>query len=97
MAARLIGAIAADQRERDGRVEKNDRLIAVAERSRQHRDVHSLDDLPAALLEEIEHFFVSSNAIEGKAFTPTGRVGPERARELVEEATIGLGSDPAEP
>ena len=84
VAARLIGVVEAQQTERDGTVEKNDRLIAVAHKSHAHRDVRALADLPAVLVDEIEHFFVSYNAARGKVFAPTGRGGPVRARHLVE-------------
>jgi inorganic pyrophosphatase len=83
--ARLVGVITAEQRERDGVVERNDRLLAVAEKSRVHADVRGLTDLGDALLEEIEHFFVSYNEIKGKRFQPTGRKGARGARTIVEE------------
>jgi inorganic pyrophosphatase len=86
VSARLVGVITAEQRERDGAVERNDRLLAVAEKSRLHGDVQGLEDLGDALLEEIEHFFVSYNEIKGKRFTPQGRKGVRAARRLVEEA-----------
>ena len=85
VAARLIGAVAAEQTEAS-ETTRNDRLIAVAANSRNHRDVHSLDALGGNLLEEIEHFFVSYNAAKGKQFTPLGRVGPNEALRLVEAA-----------
>ena len=82
---RLVGVIEAEQTERDGETERNDRLIGVAADSRLHTRVRTLDSLGATLLEEIEHFFVSYNQIKGKEFKPLGRFGPVRARELVEE------------
>lgn len=82
--ARLIGVIEAEQTEEQRR-ERNDRLIAVAADSHTHRDVSSLDQVSAPLLDEIEHFFRSYNAIKGKQFQPLGRFGPDRARRLVEE------------
>ena len=75
---RLIGVVEADQSEAEGTV-KNDRLIGVASASRNHSHVHTLDDLNANVLDEIEHFFISYNAIKDKAFTPTARSGPEAA------------------
>ena len=84
VAARLVGVVEAEQTERDGSTSKNDRLIAVAAKSRQHRDVRSLADLGPVVLDEIEHFFVSYNRFDDKEFRPLGRSGPERARELVE-------------
>ncbi len=83
--ARLVGVIEAEQTE-EGKTERNDRLIAVADESRAERDVHSLDDLNSQRLEEIEHFFVSYNQARGKVFKPLGRRGPERARMLLEKA-----------
>ncbi len=83
--SRLVGGIEAEQTERDGERMRNDRLIAVAAESHTHRDVKSLDDLNATLIEEIEHFFVSFNEVRGKKFEPLGRVGPEGALERVKE------------
>src|SRR3954468_10941334 len=83
--ARLLGVITAEQREKDGTVEQNDRLIAVASDSHTHEGVRTLGDLSPHLLDEIEHFFVSYNVMRGKSFTPTGRKGPQAARTIVEE------------
>src|SRR5215204_2186106 len=82
---RLVGVIEAEQTERDGETTRNDRLIGVAADARLHARVRTLEFLGPALLEEIEHFFVSYNQVKGKKFEPLGRFGPERARELVEE------------
>jgi inorganic pyrophosphatase len=85
--ARPVGVIEAVQNDESGEI-RNDRLLAVALESREHRDVESIEDLGERLLEEIEHFFVSYNEMRGKEFTPAGRHGPERALALVR-----LGSD----
>ncbi|MDQ5827139.1 MAG: inorganic diphosphatase [Chloroflexota bacterium] len=82
--ARLIGVIEAEQTERDGETGRNDRLIAVAANSHAHKEVRSLDDISRALVDEIEHFFVSYNEVKGKQFKPLGRYGPDRARQVVE-------------
>jgi inorganic pyrophosphatase len=84
--ARLIGVITAEQQEQGGDVDRNDRLLGVAAKSRVHADVRGLADLGDALLDEIEHFFVSYNEIKGKRFEPTGRKGARAARTIVEEA-----------
>jgi inorganic pyrophosphatase len=86
---RLLGVIEAEQTERDGETTRNDRLIAVAAKSRTHREAHSLDVLPATLLEEIEHFFISYNDLKGKQFKTLGRFGASRARKLVEQG-VGM-------
>lgn len=84
LSARPLGVIEGEQRERDGRVERNDRLLAVATKARTHAHVGRLEDLRPGLLDEVEAFFGHYNALSGKSFTPVGRGGPERARELVE-------------
>src|SRR5438874_1588812 len=83
--ARLIGVIEAEQTE-DGETEQNDRLIAVAEDSQEHRDIRSLKDLNERLVQEIEHFFVSYNEMADKQFKPRARHGPHHAEKLVKQA-----------
>jgi inorganic pyrophosphatase len=82
---RLVGVIVAEQTERDGETTRNDRLIGVAAESRLHEGVRTLEALGHALLDEIEHFFVSYNDFKGKRFNPLGRFGPRKAAALVEE------------
>jgi inorganic pyrophosphatase len=84
LAARPIGVVEAEQRERDGEAERNDRLLAVATKARTHAHVRRLEDLRPGLLEEVEAFFGHYNALSGKSFKPLSRGGPERARALVE-------------
>jgi inorganic pyrophosphatase len=84
--SRLLGVIEAEQTETSGKVERNDRLIAVAAKSRTHGHVKSLEQVTKELVDEIEHFFVSYNAAKGKQFKPLRRSGPDRAKQLVQEA-----------
>jgi inorganic pyrophosphatase len=83
VAARLLGVIEAEQTEEEDRVERNDRLIAVASTSHTHGHLQELDDLNDRLVPEIEHFFVSYNAAKGRKFQPLRRSGASRAKELV--------------
>jgi len=83
--ARLIGVIEAEQTEETGETSRNDRLIAIAANSHNHKELKSLEQISDNLIEEIEHYFVSYNQIRGKQFKPIGRYGPERANELVED------------
>jgi inorganic pyrophosphatase len=83
--ARLVGVVEAEQTERDGERTRNDRLVAVAAKARNHKGVRQLGQLSEHLVEEIEHFFVSYNEIKGKSFEPLGRYGSRRARAVVEE------------
>ena len=84
--SRLIGVIEAEQTEKDGKVERNDRLIAVAANSHTHSHVKTINDLNETLVDEIEHFFISYNEVKGKQFKPLGRFGARKAKSLVEEA-----------
>jgi inorganic pyrophosphatase len=81
---RLIGVLEAKQT-REGRTNRNDRLIGVAAKSRVYRELDALGDVPEHMLEEIEHFFVSYNEERGRTFRILGRFGPARAARLVRE------------
>jgi inorganic pyrophosphatase len=81
---RLIGVIEAQQTDKDGETTENSRLIGIAVACEIFADVDKLSDLPHAVVEQIEHFFVTYNQEEGKRFKPTGRHGKKRAKELVE-------------
>jgi inorganic pyrophosphatase len=83
--SRLIGIIEAEQTELDGKTERNDRLIAVASNSHVHKDIKSINDLNATLVDEIEHFFVSYNEAKGKKFKSIGRFGAIKTKKIVEE------------
>jgi len=82
---RLLGVIEAEQTEESGETMRNDRLIAVAEKARNHKEVRSLGQLSEHLLDEIEHFCISYNEIKGVKFKPLGRFGPKRAERVIEE------------
>jgi inorganic pyrophosphatase len=89
--SRLIGVIEAEQTERDGKTERNDRLIAVAANSRTHDGVKTVHDLSPKLLDEIEHFFISYNEVKGKRFVPKSRKGPAVAQKLAERGRRAYG------
>ena len=83
--SRLVGVIEAIQKEKDGKTERNDRLIAVAAESHTHSAIKSVGDLDPNLLKEIENCFISYNQVRGKKFKSLGRYGPKRAKRLVEK------------
>ena len=84
--ARLLGALEIEQRETDGTVQRNDRLVAVAAHSREHKHLHALTDLSPDMLHEVEHFFHSYNEAKGGEIKVLRRVGPERAHQLLTQA-----------
>ena len=89
--ARLIGVLEAEQTE-DGKTVRNDRLVAVVETRYNPAEFHSLEEVNRQRLDEIEHFFVSYNQMEGRQFTPLARRGADHARALLEGATGGASA-----
>jgi inorganic pyrophosphatase len=87
--ARLIGVIEAEQREKDGAVVRNDRLIGVAVESTTRHRLRDVADLDPALLGEIEAFFVQYNRLEGKEFHVLHRRGPGAAAKLARRGGRG--------
>ncbi len=83
VSARLIGVIEATQT-KEGKPERNDRLIAVPVQSQDHKDIHELSQLSESLLTQIEHFFVSYHELESQSWKPIGRANADKARQLVE-------------
>jgi inorganic pyrophosphatase len=81
--AHLIGVIEARQTSKDGKTERNDRLIALAADSQRYSGIRSITELSRPLLDEIEEFFAFYNRMRGKKFKPLGRKGPRKAAALV--------------
>jgi inorganic pyrophosphatase len=79
---RPIGVLEAQQTQ-EGKTNRNDRLVGVAEVSRTYREIRTFKDLPSRLLTEVERFFVFYNEDRGRIFKVLGRFGPDRAARLV--------------
>ena len=88
--ARLIGVLEAEQTE-GGQTIRNDRLVAVVETPYNPAEYRSLNEVSQQRLDEVEHFFVSYNQLEGRQFKPLARQGADRAQERLNEATQGTG------
>jgi inorganic pyrophosphatase len=86
--ARVLGALEIEQHENDGTILRNDRLLAVAADSREHKTLHTLADLSDDMLHEIEHFFHSYNEAHGREIKVLRRVGPERAQQLLTQSLV---------
>jgi inorganic pyrophosphatase len=84
--ARLIGTIELEQREKDGEVVRNDRLVAVAATSATHAATREIDDLAEPLVAEIEAFFDQYNRLDGKEIRVLDRRGPKAAARLVKRS-----------
>lgn len=85
---RVIGALKAIQGEK-GKMERNDRVIAVSAASNMYADLKDLGNLNANMLNEIEHFFISYNEQEGKKFKVLEKAGAKEAMRLIEEDKDG--------
>ena len=83
---RLIGVLEATQAEKGGKPVRNDRLIAVAEKSHTHEDVTEVKQINPTLVRQIENFFVAYNTGLGRRFEPLKWEGAKRAGELLEAA-----------
>ena len=83
--ARIIGVIEGEQKE-DGKTERNDRLLAVAESSHTHSDVRSVSDLNRAFLKEVEDFFINYHENDGAKFKVLGCKGPDAALNQIKKS-----------
>jgi inorganic pyrophosphatase len=82
---RLIGVLEAEQKEKEEKYIRNDRLIGSMEFSADDPQARTVKDFNQKLLKEIEEFFVYYNSLEGKKFQPLGWHGPKRAEALLQE------------
>lgn len=86
--ARLVGALEAEQTEKDGTTIRNDRLIAVAVDAHDYRDIRRLGDINKNLLKELERFFIAYNETRGKKFQLIGTHGPKGAMKLLRQSML---------
>jgi inorganic pyrophosphatase len=88
---RLVGVIQAEQTEH-GKTFRNDRLMGAIETSVNRPAIQTLEDLRPERLDEIEHFFMAYNHLEGRHFTPLGRHGPAMAEQLLADGIRQCGN-----
>jgi inorganic pyrophosphatase len=81
--ARLLGVIQASQ-SKNKKMIRNDRFVACANKLKRLCDVRSLKELDKDLLEQVQHFFVSYNEMEGRQFKLRGLGSAETARKLIQ-------------
>jgi inorganic pyrophosphatase len=87
--SRLIGLLRVEQTiAATGSVQANDRLFAVPVKSPRLEQVRTIFDLPERVRLELEQFFVSVVAFEGKTLRLGGFDGPEAADRVLREAVI---------
>ena len=81
----LIGVIEAKQEE-EGKLVRNDRLIAVAAQSLRYADLNHIRDLNENMLKQIEAFFVNYQELRNVELKILGRRGPEGALQILRKA-----------
>jgi len=75
---RPIGILEVEQKSK-GRKERNDRVFAVPDRSPLETDLKDVRHLPSRAREELEQFFLATNALEDKKLEFLGWRGPLHA------------------
>jgi inorganic pyrophosphatase len=83
--SRLIGGLKATQFE-EGKMKRNDRLLAVPVLPREYDAPRSIRDLNKNLLTDIREFFASYQRLMGKEFKVLGVLGAKEAKKLVVSA-----------
>ena len=85
VACRLLGVLEATQRERDGREERNDRIVAVPAKTAMYAGIKQLSDLSRTIEEQIAAFFIHYNEQEGKTFVPLRWSDAAAALDLIKK------------
>jgi inorganic pyrophosphatase len=80
---RIVGALQAEQTERDGQTMRNDRFIGVPLVSQLFSEIQVLEQLPESIINQLEAFFKNYNEQAGKVFTVSQRLGAEKAAALL--------------
>jgi inorganic pyrophosphatase len=86
--SRLIGVMEAEQA-KNGKSERNDRLIAVAEENHSYSDLTNLNEMNRTLVDEIGQFFANYHKARGSSFKVLDLRGPKHAYRLLKKAVSG--------
>jgi inorganic pyrophosphatase len=82
---RVIGALKAEQTERNGDKVRNDRFIGIPEVSQLFSEIKTLEELPLAITSQLEAFFKNYNEQAGKKFKVTARLSARQAAKLLSQ------------
>ncbi len=82
---RPIGIIKAEQKEKNKKKERNDRVVAVAVESIDHSGLKHIKDVNSNLMNELVHFFKYYNSMRGKKFELLGLGGPKEAFRVIQK------------
>jgi inorganic pyrophosphatase len=79
---RIVGCLVAEQQKED-RMIRNDRFIAIPEQSRVYDGIGTITDIPSRIITEIELFFVNYLKAEGKKLTILNHFNSQQAIDLI--------------
>ena len=79
---RPVGILEVEQRSKDGK-ERNDRVFAVPDRSPLETDLEDIRNLPSRAREELQQFFIATDALEDKELEFLGWHGPHHAVKAI--------------
>jgi inorganic pyrophosphatase len=82
---RLIGALLAEQTEKDGSTMRNDRFIMIPVKMKESNDIKNIKDLNKNMLDSIVSFFENYNRRENKVFTLLSIAESEEAHKVLRE------------
>jgi inorganic pyrophosphatase len=82
LTCRPIGILEVEQKS-NGKTERNDRVFAVPDRSPLETDLKDIRDLPSRARDELEKFFVATDALESKELHFLGWRGPKHAAKTI--------------
>ena len=77
-----VGILEVEQKKK-GKKERNDRVFAVPDRSPLETDLKDIRHLPSRAREELEQFFLATNALEDKEIDFVGWRGPAHAIKTI--------------
>ena len=80
---RPVGILEVEQKSQGEKKERNDRVFAVPDRSLLEADLKDIRELPARAHEELEKFFLATNALENKELNFLGWRGPNHAVKTI--------------
>jgi len=84
---RVIGAIEANQTEKNGKTVRNDRIIGAALESSRYSQT-TIKSLDKYLLDEVKNFFITYNAMANKKFTPLRQSNATTTIQLIKRHEI---------
>jgi inorganic pyrophosphatase len=86
LTCRPIGVIEGEQRKRNKKKERNDRIVAIEQDAHSWADIETMEDLGKQFERELEEFFVNYHKISGSEYRILGVKGRSTVRKLVKSS-----------